>query len=56
MGIWSHHPEAKSIDLTAPWEEGGLNKYVNQPALVVGGSSSVGQFGKRPQPGHYACL
>lgn len=33
------------IALTAPWEEGGLNKYAGQPAIVTGGASSVGQFG-----------
>ena len=25
-GIWPHHPEAASIDLLAPWEEGGMTK------------------------------
>ncbi|KAI0751385.1 GroES-like protein [Daedaleopsis nitida] len=43
-GIWAHHPQASSVDLAAPWEEGGLTKYAGQPAFVVGGSSSVGQF------------
>ncbi|KAI0753563.1 GroES-like protein [Daedaleopsis nitida] len=43
-GLWSHHPQASSVDFAAPWEEGGLTKYVGQAALVIGGSSSVGQF------------
>ncbi|KAI0694763.1 GroES-like protein [Earliella scabrosa] len=43
-GTWSHHPEARSIDLLAPWEEGGMTKYVGQAAFVSGGSSSVGQY------------
>ncbi|KAI0741737.1 GroES-like protein [Daedaleopsis nitida] len=43
-GLWSHHPQATSVDFAAPWEEGGLTKYVGQAALVTGGSSSVGQF------------
>ncbi|KAI0741794.1 GroES-like protein [Daedaleopsis nitida] len=43
-GIWAHHPQASSVDFAAPWEEGGLTKYAGQPAFVVGGSSSVGQF------------
>ncbi|EKM58616.1 uncharacterized protein PHACADRAFT_253081 [Phanerochaete carnosa HHB-10118-sp] len=31
------------IDLDAPWEEGGSNKYAGEPILVIGGSSAVGQ-------------
>lgn len=34
-----------SLELTPPWEEGGLMKYTEQPIVVFGGSSSVGQFG-----------
>ena len=34
-----------SLQLTPPWVEGGLNKYAGQPFVVLGGSSSVGQFG-----------
>ncbi|KAA1476196.1 GroES-like protein [Dentipellis sp. KUC8613] len=30
--------------LTPPWMDGGLGKYKDQPALVIGGSSAVGQF------------
>lgn len=45
-GIWAHHPEANSVDFAAPWEDGGLTKYAGQAAFVVGGSSSVGQFGE----------
>ncbi|VDB95730.1 unnamed protein product [Peniophora sp. CBMAI 1063] len=29
---------------TAPWEAGGKGKYAGKAALVIGGSSSVGQF------------
>ncbi|KAI0752539.1 GroES-like protein [Daedaleopsis nitida] len=43
-GIWSHHPEASSVDLAAPWEDGGLTKYSGQAALIIGGSSCVGQY------------
>ncbi|KAI0741851.1 GroES-like protein [Daedaleopsis nitida] len=43
-GIWSQHPQATSIKLTPPWEDGGMTKYAGQPALVLGGSSSVGQY------------
>ncbi|KAI0741795.1 hypothetical protein C8Q80DRAFT_1123590 [Daedaleopsis nitida] len=45
-GLWSYHSQASSVDLAAPWEEGGLTKYVGQAAFVIGGSSSVGQFAK----------
>ena len=34
-----------SLELTPPWVEGGLDKYAGQPFVVLGGSSSVGQFG-----------
>ena len=44
-GILGHHPEARSLDMPAPWEEGGTTKYAEKPALIVGGSSSVCQFG-----------
>ncbi|KAI0741760.1 chaperonin 10-like protein [Daedaleopsis nitida] len=36
--------QANSVDFAAPWEEGGLAKYVGQAAFIVGGSSSVGQY------------
>ncbi|TFY77181.1 hypothetical protein EWM64_g6830 [Hericium alpestre] len=29
---------------TAPWTEGGIGKYKDQPIVVIGGSSSVGQY------------
>ncbi|TFY76419.1 hypothetical protein EWM64_g7593 [Hericium alpestre] len=29
---------------TAPWTEGGIGKYKYQPIVVIGGSSSVGQY------------
>lgn len=31
--------------ITPPWAAGGVNKYAGQAALVIGGASSVGQFG-----------
>ncbi|TFK79448.1 GroES-like protein [Polyporus arcularius HHB13444] len=43
-GIWSHGPGARSVGFPAPWEEGGLTKYQGQAALIVGGSSSIGQY------------
>jgi NADPH:quinone reductase-like Zn-dependent oxidoreductase len=32
--------------LSAPWEEGGKGKYSGKPILILGGASSVGQYGK----------
>ncbi|THH16867.1 hypothetical protein EW146_g3849 [Bondarzewia mesenterica] len=31
-------------ELYPPWEAGGRGKYSNQPAIIIGGASSVGQF------------
>ena len=45
-GIWAHEPGANSVDFPAPWEEGGLTKFNGQPALILGGSSSIGQYGE----------
>ena len=45
-GLWSHHPDASSVNFPAPWEEGGTTKYAGQPALILGGSSSIGQYGQ----------
>ena len=33
-------------NLVAPWK-GGRGKYAGQPIVVIGGSSSVGQYGTR---------
>ena len=44
-GLWNHHPDAKSASFVAPYEEGGETKYAGKPAFILGGSSSVGQYG-----------
>lgn len=31
--------------LTAPWEQGGKEKYKGKPLLVFGGAGSVGSYG-----------
>ena len=49
-GLWGHHPNAKSISLAAPWEEGGQTKYVGKAAVILGGASSVGQYGTPSPP------
>lgn len=33
------------LPFTAPWVEGGRGKYAGKPVVVLGGSSSVGQYG-----------
>lgn len=32
--------------LIAPWQEGGKDKYHNEPIIVIGGSSCVGYNGE----------
>ena len=47
VGLWAHHSEAsESLNFPAPWEEGGTTKFAGQPALIIGGSTSVGQYGQ----------
>ena len=46
-GLWNHHPDAKSAHLTAPYEGGGETKYAGKPIFILGGASSVGQYGAR---------
>ncbi|KAI0326573.1 GroES-like protein [Cubamyces sp. BRFM 1775] len=43
-GLYSHHPNAKTVNFPAPWEEGGTTKFAGKPAFVIGGASSVGQY------------
>ncbi len=47
-GLWGHHPQAKSAHFPAPWEEDGTTKFAGKPVLIIGGSSSVGQYGMHP--------
>ncbi|KAI0715804.1 GroES-like protein [Cerioporus squamosus] len=46
---FNHNPKSKSetANFTAPWEEGGTTKYAGKPAFILGGASSVGQYGTR---------
>ncbi|KAA1476198.1 GroES-like protein [Dentipellis sp. KUC8613] len=44
LGLYAPIGARGGAALTPPWTAGGLGKYKDQPALVVGGSSSVGQF------------
>ena len=42
--MWTHHPEARTINLPAPWEEGRATAGAGKAAFIVGGASSVAQF------------
>ncbi|KAI0711848.1 GroES-like protein [Cerioporus squamosus] len=41
--LYNPHEASKSVHLTPPWAEGGSRKFAGQPAVVLGGASSVGQ-------------
>jgi NADPH:quinone reductase-like Zn-dependent oxidoreductase len=42
-GLYS---DVYGIGLTPPWAEGGFKKYSGNPIVIMGGSSSVGSYGK----------
>ncbi|KDQ52647.1 hypothetical protein JAAARDRAFT_210360 [Jaapia argillacea MUCL 33604] len=44
LGLYGKQPTKGSAGLSPPWEEAGRGKYKGKPILVLGGSSSVGQF------------
>ena len=50
LALYNHEPAAESPRLLAPWAPGGRGKYAGAPALVLGGSSSVGQYGAPHSP------
>ena len=41
-------PENLSLRLTPVWEPEGTTAYAGTPAFIVGGASSLGQYGKPP--------
>ena len=43
VGLYS---DQLGAGLTPPWVEGGQGKYAGKPILILGGSSSVGSYGK----------
>ncbi|TCD60172.1 hypothetical protein EIP91_010619 [Steccherinum ochraceum] len=43
IGLYAPRSKLGGAALTAPWEEGGAGKYADQPILIIGGSSAVGQ-------------
>ncbi|TFY54217.1 hypothetical protein EVG20_g9802 [Dentipellis fragilis] len=44
IGLYAPYGPRGGVAFTAPWQDGGLGKYKDRPALVIGGSGSVGQF------------
>ncbi|TFK93790.1 GroES-like protein [Polyporus arcularius HHB13444] len=42
-GLYNPHEASKSVHLTPPWAQGGSGKYAGKPAVVLGGTSAVGQ-------------
>nr|VWP00375.1 Peptidyl-prolyl cis-trans isomerase (PPIase) (EC [Ganoderma boninense] len=42
--IWADEEGAKSVQLTPPWEANGKTKYAGKAALILAGSTSVGQY------------
>jgi NADPH:quinone reductase-like Zn-dependent oxidoreductase len=45
VGLYDSPSTNHGVGLTPPWEPSGAGKYKGQGILVIGGSSSVGQFG-----------
>ncbi|TCD60724.1 hypothetical protein EIP91_009630 [Steccherinum ochraceum] len=43
IGLYAPKAEFGGAALTAPWKDGGAGKYADEPILVIGGSSAVGQ-------------
>ncbi|TCD65393.1 hypothetical protein EIP91_002727 [Steccherinum ochraceum] len=43
VGLYAPKAKDGGAALIAPWKEGGIGKYADQPILIIGGSSSVGQ-------------
>lgn len=46
IGLYYKGTARGGAGLFPPWEEGGEGKYSGQPIVIIGGSSSVGQFGR----------
>lgn len=46
VGLYNDKEGALGLGLEYPWLPEGRHKYSNKPFFVLGGSSSVGQFGR----------
>ena len=46
LALYNHDPKSNStLRLTPPWAPGGTTEYAGKPILILGGASSVGQYG-----------
>ncbi|KZT00565.1 GroES-like protein [Laetiporus sulphureus 93-53] len=45
IGLFNRKAKTGSVGLYPPWEEGGEGKYKGKPIVILGGASSVGQYG-----------
>ena len=48
--MWNHHLDRTSVGFVAPYEEGGETNYAGNPAFILEGSSSIGQYGASSSP------
>lgn len=44
-GLFHGAEMSNSVGLYPPWEDGGRGKYAGEPILILGGATSVGQYG-----------
>ena len=45
VGLYAARTQKEAPQLLPPWIEGGRDKYKDEPIVIFGGASSVGQFG-----------
>ena len=45
LSLYNQDRAADSVRLTPPWTEAGRRKYTGTPICIVGGATSVGQYG-----------
>ena len=52
LALYNFDPKTdKSLRFTPVWREGGRTQHAGKPAFIIGGSSSVGQYGTcHPHP------
>ena len=46
IGFYGERAQLGGAGMTPPWAAGGRGAYFGQPIVILGGSSSVGQYGK----------
>ena len=45
VGLYSDRKDSGAKQYTVPWEDGGANIYKGKAIVILGGASSVGQYG-----------